>query len=192
MFKAILFIVGFVVCSFFASIAQAKAIIPPLLMEITNVPVNDTLNLRAGPSGSSADIGDLNNGDRVEILDIQGNWGMIGRGEGNAWISLRYARQVARPVLGSGLPVGLVCTGTEPFWSLGLMQLGTLQFNGASQPILQSGVSRNSTVTYFFSTPEVVGILRGQQCSDGMSDRTYGWQVDIVTGQGLYSGCCSF
>ncbi|MBV1865124.1 MAG: SH3 domain-containing protein [Rhodobacteraceae bacterium] len=160
-------------------------------MEITNVPLNDTLNLRAGPSGSSADIGDLYNGDLVEVLGIQGNWGMIGRGEGDAWISLTYTKEVARPALSSGLPVGLGCSGTEPFWSLNLLKIGAISISGASQPILQSGVSRNSSIAYFFSTSDSVGVLRAQQCSDGMSDRTYGWQIDVVSGQELFSGCCS-
>ena len=191
MFKAVSLIAGFAFGVIWAGAAQAGIVSPPLLLEIANVPLNDTLNLRAGPSGSSADIGDLDNGDLVEVLNIQGNWGMIGHGEGDAWISLSYAKQVVRPVLSSGLPVGLGCSGTEPFWSLNLLKLGAVSFDGASQPILQSGVSRNSSVTYFFSTPDTVGILRAQQCSDGMSDRTYGWQIDVVSGQGLFSGCCS-
>lgn len=190
MIKAVSLIAGFVFGVFLAVAAQAGLVSPPALLEITNVPPNDTLNLRDGPSGSSADIGDLKNGDLVEVLNTQGNWGMIGHGEGDAWISLRYTKQVARPVLSSGLPVGLGCSGTEPFWSLDLLKLGAISIDGASQPILQSGVSRNSSIAYFFSTPDSVGVLRAQQCSDSMSDRTYGWQIDFVSGQGLYSGCC--
>jgi len=191
MFKFLITMVTIPVAFMGAGQVKADIVSPPRLVEITGVPANDTLNLRQRPSGNSADIGDLHNGEQVEILSTQGNWGLIGRGEGDGWISLRYTQQVSRPILASGLPVGLACFGTEPFWSMNLLKLGVVSVDGVSQPILESGISMNDTQTYFLATPEIVGILRAQQCSDGMSDRTYGWQFDVVTGQGLFSGCCS-
>lgn len=175
-----------------ASNVQAKApYFLPELVQIARVPVGDTLNVRAQPSGKSADLGDLKNGDRVEILTVQGNWGRILWGEGNGWISLSFADRIKRPTLASGLPVGLNCAGTEPFWSLRLLKLGVAYLNGASLPISKSGSSANSSIGYYFTAPETTGVLYRGFCSDGMSERDYGWKIDLVTPRGMLSGCCS-
>lgn len=163
----------------------------PELVQIVRVPAGDTLNVRAEPSVRAADLGDLKNGDTVEILEVQGKWARILWREANGWISQSYTAPLVRPTLSSGLPVGLSCSGTEPFWSAKLFKLGSLYLNGASLPITKSGVSQNTTVGYYFSAPEITGILYRVTCGDGMSDRDYGWKLDLVTPQGMLSGCCT-
>ncbi len=175
-----------------ATSAEAKtSYFLPELVQIARVPQGDTLNVRAQPSGKSADLGDLKNGDTVEILTVQGNWARILWGEGNGWISLSFTDRIKRPALASGLPVGLNCAGTEPFWSLRLLKPGVAYFNGASLPISQSGRSANSSLGYYFTAPDTTGVLYREFCSDGMSEREYGWKIDLVTPRGMLSGCCS-
>ncbi len=173
-----------------SAFAQGQLLQPPQLVQIVNVPANDTLNVRAAALATSKDIGDLQNGVSVELLEIQDGWARIIWGEGDGWISARYTRETLRPALPSGLPLALDCGGTEPFWDLRLYRLGTVSINGGSQPITASGISRNNRYAYFFQTPEATGVLRAKICIDGMSDRNYGWEIDVVTGQGMLSGCC--
>lgn len=164
----------------------------PRLVTITNVPANDSLNIRQAARADSQDIGDLSNGDQVELLEQLGGWSRILWQEGNGWIATKFTRPTERPQLASGLPTGLQCGGTEPFWSVKLLKLGVAYYDGGSYLIQKSGVSRNdATSTYYFTAEGLNGVLRRAACNDGMSDRSYGWRIDLIDGQGLQSGCCS-
>jgi len=101
-----------------------------------------------------------------------------------------------------GMPLNLMCNGTEPFWSLEFAQDESGSFTIAGQEgghdfqLGWTGTSRNIGLNGFgFSSPELAGTLRRAECSDGMSDLTYGWSVDILFSAGqerqLYSGCCA-
>jgi uncharacterized protein YgiM (DUF1202 family) len=51
------------------------------------------LAVRAGPTQSATQIGELFNGNRVEITDRRGNWYLISaRGIGQGWASVRWLR----------------------------------------------------------------------------------------------------
>lgn len=51
------------------------------------------LAVRAGPTQSATQIGELFNGNRVEITDRRGNWYLINaRGIGQGWASVRWLR----------------------------------------------------------------------------------------------------
>ena len=51
------------------------------------------LAVRAGPTQSATQIGELFNGNRVEIVDRRGNWYRISaRGIGEGWASVRWLR----------------------------------------------------------------------------------------------------
>ena len=181
---------GLVLMTENSAFAQGQLVQPPQLAQIVDVPANDTLNVRAAASATSKDIGDLQNGSSVELLELQDGWARIIWSEGDGWISKRYTEELIRPALPSGLPLGLACGGTEPFWDLRLFKLGAMSLDGVTQPITASGTSENNRHAYYFKTPDTTGILRAKLCSDGMSDRKYGWEIDVVTGQGLRSGCC--
>ena len=62
-------------------------------------------------------------------------------------------------------------------------------------PIETSTMSRNMyRSNYAFETSRFTGFIRRAECSDGMSDMTYGWALDLLENGGegsLWSGCCS-
>jgi len=183
-------------------LARAEITVPAL-MQVSGVPVNDTLNVRALPNGASDDIGDLQNGDMVEITALNGQWGQIAWQESNGWVSLRFLTAIARPTApDSDMPLGLACTGTEPFWSSDLKPDGQIDFwlGGhyiMNQPIAHSANSGGYANQFAFETLNgtYTGVLKQQQCDDGMSERISAWQLDIVQrlngNISLFSGCCS-
>ena len=176
----------------------------PSMARVANILGNDILNVRARATVESRDIGDLSPGERVEVvrLNDDGSWAQIIVTEGNGWISTKYLEPVARPQSNGGLPLNLTCTGTEPFWSLqlGPDEAATLKIAAAAEQVPMvlewSGASRNlGPGAYGFSGVGSSGVLRRAQCFDGMSDREYGWAIDIIllnsNGSQLYSGCCT-
>lgn len=94
----------------------------PGYFRVTGVAPDDTLNVRALPDAGSADIGDLGHDQTgIEVIDqdASGAWARIGWQEGHGWVALRFLSPEAPPRIGdSRLPAGLLCSGTEPFWSI--------------------------------------------------------------------------
>ena len=190
-----------------ACLLPISALAEPFYVSISGVAANDTLNVRSAPSGSSDDIGDLAHDARgIEItgLDETGKWGRIIWFEGDGWISMRYTapQDVAR-IAGSQIPVGLRCGGTEPFWGLDIGATGANYSSMGIEPrelVLHSAQSASGRLGY----PELVvlkqgantaqALIRPAECSDGMSDRTYGYAIDLLLeggDAGYLSGCCS-
>lgn len=175
----------------------------PQLAKVRGLAANDTLNVRENPTAQSADIGDIKQDQTVEVLelDASGKWARILQNEGNGWVSTRYLAQKSQAMTPSGLPLGLHCSGTEPFWSAKLDADSTVRFDvmgqGAqSHPLDWSSPSQNrGGAEYGLSAKGLSGILRRAACSDGMSDRDYGWALDLIVeaegGKTLLGGCCT-
>lgn len=185
----------------------APALAQPSYVDVTGVAEGDTLNVRAGPSADSDDIGDLPRTTRnVEIgaVDESGKWGRIIWEEGNGWIALRFTRPAEQPrIAGTALPHGLSCGGTEPFWNLFFTPAGAT-YSTPDSPAAPLGYSRTFVADGFGGAPAalvvgaqnrlVIATIRAGACTDGMSDRTYPWSVDALhqspERQFLQSGCC--
>jgi len=186
-----------------APTAAAAQDFVPRLYDVAGVAADDVLNVRAGPSASAAIVGALAPGrERVEVigLDDTANWGRIGTGEGGGWVSMAY---LERRYLGeTGMAEGMRCLGTEPFWSL--------TFSGGEATWSTPGTERTFPVAADRSLPSsaahvygwsatgdepLSGVIVATACSDGMSDRPYGWQTGLVrrtsAGVELLSGCCT-
>jgi len=182
----------------------------PALFDVAGVAPNDRLNIRAAPSASAARIGSLApDATGVEVIrpDDRLRWGLVNTGEGTGWVSLAYLARRAGQWDGA-LPRIARCFGTEPFWSIQLEwegeRDGALSFKALDEPERQFGVlrvtgSQNSRNRHALVSSGEAGTLtllvRGAMCSDGMSDRAYGLEVDALLedGEGLrmLSGCCS-
>jgi uncharacterized membrane protein len=99
----------------------------------------------------------------------------------------------------SGMPVNLRCTGMEPFWHAEITPDAKFNFTKMGEetsvmPVESSIMSRNNMRSnYAFRTDRFTGFIRRAECSDGMSDMTYGWALDLLEMDvdGLWSGCCS-
>ncbi len=97
-----------------------------------------------------------------------------------------------------GMPLGLDCGGTEPFWSFQINTDASTGFEEMNSPGLirrapLSNVS-DSGYPYGFRAGPISGRLGDRACSDGMSDFTYPWSLLLnLTLNGepqSVQGCC--
>jgi uncharacterized membrane protein len=189
-----------------STVAGADDIAPPLpaLYGVVDVASDDALNVRAAPDASARIVGILAaDADNIEVVDLslQGKWARINAGESTGWVSMRYLRAQPIPTTVLGLPVGLRCFGTEPFWDITFFDEMNLILN---TPEAETG----HAITASSPRPEFVNLsktgfrfawrqnrdivtarIMSGQCSDGMSDRQFG--LHYIDDQGLRSGCCS-
>ena len=179
----------------------------PSYHRVTGVAAQDTLNVRAAPSADSEDIGDLaHDAQMVEVLGFDANrdWARISLAERDGWVAARFLAPDSVVTIGdSAIPVGLSCTGTEPFWGLSLSaDAGTYSQPAepdASMAVTQSRVAegRSGSPLYLRLSGDdysATAIVSGTMCSDGMSDRSYGWTINArITGPDadrFVTGCC--
>ena len=195
-----------VICASFGLLLASPVWAPPALFQVVNVDAHDVLNIRATPSPTAAITGELRPGARsVEVLETRHGWGRILHGESSGWISLAYLDPMERPVVsGFQAPAGFTCAGTEPFWGLSVAPDGEL----VRHDMLTLGEERMSRITdarrargrqepfiyHFAGEGSGMLLVRSGQCSDGMSERAYGWQavLDVRDEDGarLMEGCC--
>ena len=174
----------------------------PAQFRVTGVAPDDRLNIRAGPDASAAILGSYSPAAvAVEVLETtpDGRWGRVGLPEGEGWVSMHYlARQDVDPEV---LPRPLTCRGTEPFWSLTLTATGETWNSPATGPraltLTESRVAGNGYIARLGegTARERTAIVMRGACSDGMSDRPYGWRVmlfsDAPDGAEVLAGCCT-
>ena len=100
-----------------ACVLAAAAAAGPLV-GVTGGADNDSLNLRAAPDANSARTGTIDAHDtKIEVIavDTKGvDWVKVRKGDVSGWVNTKFLAYEA------GMPVKLVCHGTEPFWSINL------------------------------------------------------------------------
>lgn len=178
----------------------------PAFYDVTGVAADDVLNLRAGPDSSTPVVGALPPDARgVEVLSLGGNgrWGLVATAEGASWASMHYlVRQPGQP--GDRLPRPLLCTGTEPFWSLDLRQGKALFERIDSAPLRLLPVWEGSPegrpplalgLRLEGEGAGIQAVVRREPCFDEMSGRAHGLSIAAILsgalGDGMLLGCCS-
>ncbi len=180
----------------------------PALYDVRGVAADDVLNVRAGPSAGAQRIGALApdaRGVEVTATDAAGGWGQVNAGEGAGWVSMRFLAR--RPGQGrDALPLPMRCFGNEPFWSLSVSEDGLrLDGPGVPRPVATSLAARTRAAGRLDAYgivgwgagggQAIHGTVRRARCSDGMSDRRFGFAVDVLVEDGealrQYAGCCS-
>lgn len=179
----------------------------PALFNVVDVTAPDVLNIRQGPDAATPKIGSLShdaiNIEVVALSDAQ-KWGRVNTAERSGWVAMRFLAPVPIPT-DDPLPRPLNCFGTEPFWSIEMPFSGpvlmTMQGENPVELELESyatGVGRNDKAGFLAASIDVgiAGAVTRTQCSDGMSDRSFGLAIDLLVfpniGNGtLLSGCCS-
>ncbi len=186
--------------------AWAEESLLPAYFDVAGVSRGDVLNLRAGPGTRYPVVGRLAHDARsipVIAFDDSRRWARVRNGEGMAWASLSYLRrQPGQP--DEHLPPRLHCGGTEPFWGLRIGRREA-RFEQPGQPA--EVLEKRWEGTAVGMLPHDFGLLlegkevairavvqRGQ-CSDGMSDRLYGFSIRMLVESDdgpprLYAGCC--
>lgn len=190
----------------FALPLQADQIDPPLpaLYAVTNVDADDWLNVRAQPNGNAALVSSFPpdaTGIEVVALSREGQWAQVNLAETSGWVALRYLRPEPLTLNLLGLPVGLQCSGTEPFWTMEFSDERSLSLKTPEGQTQHSILSLSPTAGFVdlsqsglrfswqtTSTTATAHILPGT-CTDGMSDRAYG--LHYIDDQGPRRGCCS-
>lgn len=186
--------------------ADADRLLFPAFYQVTNVASNDVLNVRAGTGASHPIIEHLAHNDRhIEIVQLSddGKWGQIGYPNGSGWASMRYLKRQGGQT-GSDLPRPLSCGGNEPFWGL--------KFDQNNNEFTEPGQMPHSLATIWQGIPdgmvpvsygvkmaggidEISVVITRNQCSDGMSDKTYGFTINALlsggVGNRMLVGCCS-
>lgn len=191
---------------------------------VTGVAMEDTLNMRAyAPRSGSVSSVPVVGRIPADGVNIRGTGNAVDTG-GSVWLEIEYegvrgwvnSRFLAEAVPGGATPppadgqIGkLSCGGTEPFWSMTIRR-GRARFedpNGfAGTRVTRYTVSRwikargslSDHVIYMRrdkgGRPGVATARYTGRCSDGMSDRNYGYEFmfhDGVDMENAWSGCCS-
>lgn len=186
--------------------------VEPQLYDVIGVASDDVLNVRETPSANSSIVGMLSHqAHDVEViaLNASGKWGLVNTDEQSGWVSMRFMR--LSPIEFEP-PVDLSCSGTEPFWFLDFTTANSGRADWSFMGLTSGGSVYNQlwfdrpanriTQSYAFrltgeasgSDVNASGIIRTEMCNDGMSDREYGFTIDVIlTGnQPMFvSGCCS-
>jgi len=178
----------------------------PALHNVTGVEAGDVLNIRSAPDASAQIIAELQPNDvdiEVIALDDTGKWGWVNIGESAGWVSMRFLDPVQAPDIRT-MPRPLICTGTEPFWSLDLPKdpVAELDVMGTDSRLftdlttIQSANNLNHFAVQASSDDaQLNATIQRQTCSDDMSDRAYGLGITLLIRSegevGFFSGCCS-
>lgn len=192
---------------FLLLLATFAAEAQPSLYRVVNVDSFDVLNVRATANPLSAILGSLApDAEMIEVLEEEDGWGRILMDEGNGWINMTYLAPMDRPMAGAfDAPGHLQCLGTEPFWGAELGRDGRITYHDAMSlgEDLTAELTNAQTASarpdphYYAFEGEVSGslIIAADTCSDGMSDRDYGWRAylfarDPEGGRRFVEGCC--
>lgn len=191
---------AFVTC-LLGSVAAAQDF--PASYFVTDVAADDTLNIRQEPDAASDVLGTydpyrLN----IEVLETtaDGAWGKVGLGEGAGWVSMAYLTATL-PAEPGTIPRPMLCSGTEPFWSLSLNPSGDdYELMGEPNRTLLMTAEKTADNGYMATFAEGPRshrtlIIHRLPCSDGMSDRPFGFRATLfnaINGQnGVQTGCCT-
>lgn len=172
----------------------------PATYAVSGVAADDVLNIRAAPSAGAPVIGSYApTRGRVEVIALSedGRWGRVGLPEGNGWVAMRFL--VRESVAGAAIPRPLRCLGTEPFWSVQLGEGGAVYSAPGAEIALTPVTEAVAPEGYLALMADRTGgtwtmLVDRRQCSDGMSDRVFGWQALVFRaggGNALLSGCCT-
>jgi uncharacterized membrane protein len=187
--------------------AAAQTLALPTLADVNPAAAGVTLEVREGPSLEAAAIGALEPGAQgVEIvaLDPTGNWGRVNLGEASGWIELGALTPRAEVWPEGGLPAGLRCFGTEPFWTVRPEGDALVETTPESETRMAltaalgtgaPGDLRRVLVGEAEDGTRITLVVAPEACSDGMSDRAFGVRADLVRGSpdgvAYLAGCCS-
>lgn len=182
--------------------ATPEAIFPGLI-DVTGVAADDVLNIRAAPNARAPILATLApDAAGIEVVEASDGWLRVVRPEGSGWISDRFATMRTGLWQQDAVPAGLVCHGTEPFWSL-VLEDGAAQFS-TPESVLRHEAARVLGPYDWAENPRralraegLVALISPapRLCSDGMSDALFGLDADVILGSGedmrYLRGCCS-
>ncbi len=182
--------------------ALAELPVLPELFSVSGVTAKDVLNIRLEPNAKAPIIGSVSPDTKdIEVVEFSegGDWAWINGGESGGWVARRYLQMQPSIWKNGALPASLRCIGTEPFWNItfadGKATLDTPDTEPKSYQIEQvndRGFAEDRIRAV--QAGALTAVIIPQQCSDGMSDRSYALQAIISLRAGdrpMLAGCCS-
>jgi uncharacterized membrane protein len=177
-----------------------QAEVYPALHDVTGVAADDVLNIREAPSAEAQIIGTLApDATGVEVVVVQDGWALVSNGEGSGYAALRFLVRTDAPDWPT-LEVPLTCLGTEPFWSLQIDPANSVtRFRTPEDeapriaPITATWPGLPWSQAAAVALPDGLAVLTPAECSDGMSDQSYGIAADLFLSgpdRTRLSGCC--
>ena len=187
--------------------------VPLYLHQVVGVAENDSLNIRSQPDAGAEILGTLPPGSFIDVLGTSpdGRWAMVTHDFTTGWVSARYLRiaEGQNPANGAPpLPGELMCQSSSPSWEASLsaqggfityeLADGSPWYKGAEgtrrrvAPVtrLTTGSGR-SYDKFLFTAGQYTGVLTRARCVDEETASQYAWGLDLITAQGLLSGCCT-
>ena len=191
------------VVSLILSAASLGAQTLPASYLVKGVKADDTLNIRSEPSANAQIVGEIGPYDlNIEVLELTPDrkWGKVGLPEGNGWVSMSFLDLIppTDPYL---VQRPLSCFGTEPFWSISLYVRGA-EYNSPETgavplTVTHEAVADQGVLIELEEGPTLnrTLVVTRETCSDGMSDRVYGFATRMFSeapdGNAALSGCCT-
>lgn len=189
------------------SASAQEVFVDPLLYDVSGVASDDVLNIREFADASSPIIGAFGPYEgQIEVIGLApgGRWGLVNFEERSGWVAMRFMTPSSARTTS---PDGFLCNGNEPFWSLAFQPGGAMLADFSPMgigngPALMSGwskaVQNREYGRFGFSGQTgsigLSGIVSLELCHDGMSDRAYGYAIDLIIDGAerlVISGCCN-
>lgn len=171
----------------------------PARFTVTGVAEGDRLAVRARPDGDARAVATLQPGATgVEVIrtSSEGRWGLVPFREGSGWVPMRRLTREAPSR--TPLPRPLFCRGTEPFWALSVPAQGDVTLDrpdeGVARLRLHGEVAgfAGGVMAFDMDGRTLDLTVVRSRCSDGMSDRPYGFSALVWDrGETFLEGCCT-
>jgi len=171
--------------------------------DIANVSAHDTLSLRTQAGGRSQLIATIPSNAR--FLNTTGKAEKRGK---STWVEIKYRQHTGwvnkhylTPSTNEQF-TPLACLGTEPFWSLDVESkkiiVRDIDENETTYALSNVSISNNHTNRWMLqgttqgTNKLAITLWKTNSCSDGMSDRSYEYEIIYNTPtEGVFSGCCN-
>ena len=179
---------------------------PALSYRVVDVADDDELNVRQQPGVDGGLLGSLAPDDENvvvtgSVMNVGGSewWEIVFADADRGWVNGRFLQPMDEEAAEIEYP--LLCTGTEPFWSLELEDgeatysaMGGETLSLSAGPWLMAGGMTGRFAVELEHDGEIgyVGIWREKDfCSDGMSDIRYPFGTILIRPGGeVFAGCC--
>jgi len=176
----------------------------PAVFTVTNVQINDRLHVRDQANASANTLHAYEpNTPIVALAYLSNGWAQVNVRNELGYVNGNFLTRGGGVQTQSGMQLGLMCRGTEPFWTLAIDEDRTVRFNDlitGAAPITSLISASQSPLTntypYNFTALPYSGTLDQKICKDGISDKTFGWGISLVrqNQNGDWenlNGCCS-
>lgn len=176
----------------------------PAVFSVVNVAQGDFLHGRKAPNVSAPILKSFAPDTPIVVFAYLVNgWAKVGVGEEVVYVSSRFIKPNGGVQTSSGMQLGLVCRGIEPFWTVKIDEDQSFRYEGligGAEPRTSINRAIPSTNTnsypYNFGAMPYSGTISQEICSDGMSNINYGWRITLIkpTQSGSWktlNGCCS-